>query len=460
MDIKIPPLSQSINKIETRGMHECSGFITTPLLPYSIPKNQFKNQNTINSPVHAAPAATSLPHGEGIFLNNDILMIHGNCRSGGAVVQQSEDSKEKEISFRHVWFDVVTSEHGPAKPTTRLVCLGLFKHMDSDGFCFPSYDKLIKNTGIKSRSTISAGLECAESEEWIIRLSEKDVESMKSESVERYKRYAIGKKWALAAYQAVIPKNAMVAIEGTQESNRFEIEKSEFISKQTLTRVCHLTVPIIESWLESIKKAVHILDYLSNDDECEKNIRQSNFCNKAVHILDSNLPFNLPYISPYNPPKGGIPFFDDLHEPQKQTLHLDAKSPQQNLTINHKKKLTVNNEPKTPLSKNKIKAAEKEIMDCLCKVVGVELNNKTNRALRNRLKEGATIEQCKQVIFYHRDLLENGNKEREHFNSNIFRLTRWNNALMAINGSKGQPEWKTYNNPEQITDEELYHVIE
>jgi DNA-binding MarR family transcriptional regulator len=63
--------------------------------------------------------------------------------------------KRSQYDLMHPLFDAMRSHK--LKPNQRLVMLGLFRFMNGDGSCFPSYGALIEETGL-TRPTIAKTL--------------------------------------------------------------------------------------------------------------------------------------------------------------------------------------------------------------------------------------------------------------------------------------------------------------
>lgn len=88
------------------------------------------------------------------------------------------------------WRSAVFSERGPASPTTRLVLAALSHHMNTQGgSCFPSYERLAKETGLSKR-VIVRHMNLAHAEGWF----------------DRTARMGYAKGWRQYEYQATIPR--------------------------------------------------------------------------------------------------------------------------------------------------------------------------------------------------------------------------------------------------------------
>jgi hypothetical protein len=99
------------------------------------------------------------------------------------------------------WQRAITSDQGPASPTTRHVLLTLSIFMDQDGDnCFPSTRKISSATGLSERS-VCTHLDLAASAGWI-------------EKIERTKS---GQGWKRHSYKASLPKNVLKEVQHVED---------------------------------------------------------------------------------------------------------------------------------------------------------------------------------------------------------------------------------------------------
>lgn len=61
---------------------------------------------------------------------------------------ESKNTKPKPPKLRHVWCDLILSEHGPADPFEQLLLLGLDRFFRDNETCFPSVEKVLGNVHI------------------------------------------------------------------------------------------------------------------------------------------------------------------------------------------------------------------------------------------------------------------------------------------------------------------------
>lgn len=146
------------------------------------------------------------------------------------------------------WRSAVASEHGPDKPTHRLVLLTLSLYMnEKGGSCFPSYDLLQEATGL-ARATVADAIKTAKEDGWLV--------------VSKH-GYA-GQKWARNEYRAALPEALKKAVQ------------------------------------KAVQPVNHLPEGSSNDDG-----RQFNTQRKAVQPVNSNSSKN----SPENSTGGAHAFF-------------------------------------------------------------------------------------------------------------------------------------------------------